>query len=280
MSTSISMKRAWTLGLAGALGVGMLLLSPAAANAAASESTAVAVDITGTLSPLDPVTNAPLFVNDLAQTYGTVAAPPEAVISIPSVVVQVDLGPYIGGLQDVLWFNGLAAQSSSVGTDFTASASVDEFRMNTPGGTLTIQGISASVACSASGATASVGSGMTVDLNGTSVPLDPSGTTVMDLFDPPVPGYHFVLTLIQSSSSTANSATATGLTIQVDEDLSYIIKGDAAFKIAQVSCAFNLADTGTEIPAFVVPGALTLIGLGGTILIVLRTRAGREDGRP
>ncbi|OJX70142.1 MAG: hypothetical protein BGO95_03790 [Micrococcales bacterium 73-13] len=268
MRASDSRARTLRLALAGGLGVGVLLLSPVAASASLGDASAVAVDADGVLTPLDPITNDPLFSFALDQTAGPVAAPPDAVYSLPGIALQADLGPFLGGLQDVLWFDGLASAASSTGTGSAASASVDEFRMNTAGGQLTIQGISSSVACSANGTTASVGSGMTVDLGGTPVPLDPSGITVIDFFDPPVPGFHFVITLVQSSSTTANSATANGLTIVIDEDLTGIIKANATIAVAQSSCTVNLAETGGAVPVFAVPSALALLGLGAAILAV------------
>jgi len=252
MRASDSRARTLRLALAGGLGVGVLLLSPVAASASLGDASAVAVDADGVLTPLDPITNDPLFSFALDQTAGPVAAPPDAVYSLPGIALQA----------------GLASAASSTGTGSAASASVDEFRMNTAGGQLTIQGISSSVACSANGTTASVGSGMTVDLGGTPVPLDPSGITVIDFFDPPVPGFHFVITLVQSSSTTANSATANGLTIVIDEDLTGIIKANATIAVAQSSCTVNLAETGGAVPVFAVPSALALLGLGAAILAV------------
>lgn len=302
MRTHASRLSCLHLVIASALGFGLALASPLAANAADGDASAVPVDVDGTLTPLDPATNDPLSDFVLDQTIGQVAAPPDASFALPNVALQADLGPHLGGLQDVFWFDGLAAQASTAGTSASASASVDEVRMNSPQGALTIRGISSTVACSEGGATASYGSGMTIDLAGTAIPVDPSGTTVIDFFDPPVPGYHMVITLTQSASTTATTGTATGLTILIDEEMTGIIRANATITVAQSSCTAGrpdtggggpavdppdtgtdvLAETGGTIPVAVLPTAAVLVVLGSAALVAARRsrRAAEEENLP
>jgi hypothetical protein len=222
--------RAPRIAIVGVLAAAAVAISPATAFAAPGEATARAVSADFVLTPADTGTTETILT-----TIGVVAAPPGASTSIPADSISADLGPTLGGVTDVLLFETIDAAASSDATGTAASASVGVVQMGTPAGILEIRDVSASVTCArGSGPSASTGGPSSVTLGGAPVALDPSGTTVIDLSSG---ADTFRVTLVAGGTSFGSgSATATGLRVVLEEDLTGIITGSGEMVLAEASC--------------------------------------------
>ncbi|MEQ1735137.1 MAG: hypothetical protein ABL886_01750 [Rhodoglobus sp.] len=243
----------------------LLVASPAQAAPGQSSAQAAATDIE--LTPEDTGTT-----QYIATVLGSTASPPNGAVSIPAATVQADLGPTLGGVQDVLFFEELDADSSTDASGTASSASVGRMEVGTPAGALVITDVSSSVGCRGI-RSASTSGPSAVTLGGAPVPLDVSGTTVLDLS----PGFGtFLITLVTGTTSTdAHSASATGMTVRIDEDLPGLLTAYGTITLAHSQCeSLALAATGGD-PLPILP-----LGIGFAVTGLGLYALGRRPARP
>ena len=212
----------------------MLWLPVAAPSAGAApgdaSASAVLTDFTAT-----PTATGIAVVVDTS--LGVVSAPPDSTSSLTDQTITGDFGPDIG-IVDVVRVGALKTTSSSDSTGAAATSVLTTISFPTPAGLLVIDTVGSAVSCPDGGTpTAEVTQPALITLDGVpQAPLDPTAPTTIPVPLPPEMGTFDLTLTANQTTATAAGASATGLVLTLQEDLTGFIVAGGTATFGAASC--------------------------------------------